>query len=82
MQGLAFFIEILNNTEGIEVTEQITKYLREADAAEITGFAIQTLRNKRHTGDGPPYIKKGRAVRYPLADLISWMESDRVEIER
>ncbi|MFZ7126962.1 MAG: helix-turn-helix transcriptional regulator [Desulfobacterales bacterium] len=58
------------------------RYLKENEAAELTGFAVQTLRNKRHIGEGPPYIKKGRAVRYPLQDLITWMESDRVEVER
>jgi predicted DNA-binding transcriptional regulator AlpA len=59
----------------------IVRYVREKQAAEITGFAVQTLRNKRHNGDGPPYVKKGRAVRYPLADLVAWMEAGRVNQE-
>jgi predicted DNA-binding transcriptional regulator AlpA len=33
------------------------------------------LAKARMRGDGPPFIKIGRAIRYPEAALILWMKS-------
>lgn len=50
----------------------------EGRTSQIMGFAVQTLRNWRHLGTGPPYYKVGRAVRYRMKDIISFMEARRV----
>ena len=50
----------------------------EGKTAQIMGLAEQTLRNWRHLGMGPPYYKLGRAVRYRLKDILSFMEARRV----
>ncbi len=42
-------------------------------AAERIGLAVKTLENMRTRGDGPKFMKLGRAVRYRLADLDAWM---------
>ncbi len=42
-------------------------------AAERIGLAVKTLENMRTRGDGPRFLKLGRAVRYRLADLDAWM---------
>jgi len=55
------------------------RYLNEKEAAALTGLAVQTLRNLRFKGKGPPYCKIGRSVRYPLTDLLSWIEGFRVQ---
>jgi predicted DNA-binding transcriptional regulator AlpA len=47
-------------------------------AAEILGLAEQTLRKLRMTGNGPPFVKLGRAVRYRQADLDAWLSSHLV----
>jgi len=33
------------------------------------------LAKARMRGDGPPFIKLGKAIRYPEADLIQWMKA-------
>jgi len=61
--------------------EGISRYINEREASRITGFALQTLRNYRAKGIGPVYCKIGRSVRYPLTDLIRWLESHRIQTD-
>ena len=49
--------------------------IAEADAAKIVGLAPSTLAKMRSRGDGPPYIKTGRIVRYPVRELRAWLSS-------
>ena len=56
-----------------------TKYIDERQVAEITGRALSTLRNDRHLRRGIPYLKIRGSVRYCLDDVISYMESKRIE---
>lgn len=50
------------------------------DAAEMAAIAKPSvLAVWRHRGSGPPFVKVGAGVRYAGADLISWLESRRVE---
>ena len=57
-------------------------YLNEKQVAEITGRAVATLRNERHLRRGFPYLKVGRrSVRYKTADIIHFMESNRITFE-
>ena len=53
--------------------------LIERDAARYMGLSIATLRMYRRLGRGPAYLRLGRAIRYPLADLDSWLNARRVE---
>jgi len=46
-------------------------------AAEILGLKPTTLEVWRTRGDGPVYMKIGRAVRYRREDLESFMEAAR-----
>jgi len=46
-------------------------------AAARLCLAESTLEKLRVSGDGPPFVKLGRAVRYRLADLDAWA-SERV----
>ena len=55
-------------------------YLKDVQAAEVVGLSVQTLRNYRHRGIGPDYVKQERSVRYPYSALIEWMESRRVRL--
>lgn len=55
------------------------KYLNEVQVSEITGRALQTLRNDRHKGVGFPYVKIGRSVRYSLSDVVSFMDAHKIE---
>jgi predicted DNA-binding transcriptional regulator AlpA len=42
-------------------------------AAARVGLAAGTLEKMRVYGDGPPFIKLGRAVRYRVSDLDAWV---------
>ena len=55
------------------------KYLTEKEVAEMTGFALSTLRNSRFEGHGIPYSKIGRSVRYNQVDIIEFMASYKIE---
>jgi hypothetical protein len=56
-------------------------YLKEKKVSEMTGYALQTLRNDRYRGRGIPYIKNGHSVRYSSSDVIAYMERHKVETE-
>jgi len=63
---------------------QITtpQYLNEKQVAEITGFALSTLRNNRFLQRGIPYVKVGKSVRYKLGDVIEFMDRILITPER
>jgi hypothetical protein len=56
-------------------------YIDEKIVSEITGLAIQTLRNHRFLRKGLPYHKVGRAIRYCLDDIYSYMDSKKIDPE-
>jgi predicted DNA-binding transcriptional regulator AlpA len=45
------------------------------DAAATLKVSLSWLAKARMRGDGPPYIKIGRSIRYAEAALIQWMKS-------
>jgi hypothetical protein len=57
------------------------RYITPAEVERITGRRLQTLANERHQGRGIPYYKVGHSVRYKIADVLSFMESHRVDLE-
>lgn len=58
------------------------KAVNEKKAAQTLGVAVQTLRNWRHLGKGPSYLKlSGRLVRYQYIDLIEFMRSKKIHID-
>ncbi|BBO92068.1 helix-turn-helix transcriptional regulator [Desulfosarcina ovata] len=52
--------------------------LTDQQVAEENNLGVQTLRNWRHQGTGPPYHKMGRCVRYDRKDIDAWVASTRV----
>ena len=51
------------------------RLLTPKEAAEFLRVSISWLAKARMRGDGPPYVKIGRAVRYPEGALHQWMKS-------
>jgi predicted DNA-binding transcriptional regulator AlpA len=45
------------------------------EAAAILKVSLSWLAKARMRGDGPPYIRVGRSIRYAEAALIQWMKS-------
>jgi excisionase family DNA binding protein len=52
-----------------------TDVLKTPEAAGYVRLGVPTLERLRLTGDGPPFIKAGKSVRYRKADLDAWLES-------
>ena len=55
------------------------KYLNEKELSEMTGRALQTLRNDRSKGRGFPYLKLGKKILYNEEVVISIMEKCNVK---
>jgi predicted DNA-binding transcriptional regulator AlpA len=49
--------------------------LQPKEAAATFKISLSWLAKARMRGDGPPYIKIGRSVRYSEAALRQWMKS-------
>lgn len=52
--------------------------LDESQYAAYRNFSISTAQKERHRGDGPPYIKTGRLVRYDPQVVRTWLLSRTV----
>jgi excisionase family DNA binding protein len=50
-------------------------FLDTTEAARYLGLQPTTLEAWRCRGEGPSFVKLGRAVRYRQADLDAWIES-------
>lgn len=51
----------------------------EKQVSRITGKALSTLRNDRHSGRGIPYSKDSRSVRYFLPDVYAHMQKHKIQ---
>lgn len=49
------------------------KYLSAEETAEHIRMSPSWLAKSRLTGEGPPFIKAGRAVLYDVEDVDLWM---------
>lgn len=69
--------EIIERLERIEraLATSAAPYLDTRQAAELTGIGAHTLECWRRDGEGPPYVKLGRLVKYRRLDLDAFMES-------
>ena len=45
------------------------------DAATVLKVSLSWLAKARMHGNGPPYIRVGRSIRYSDAALMQWMKS-------
>jgi len=57
------------------------KYLNEKETSRLTGIALSTLRNQRFLRRGLPYIKVGKSVKYDFTDIVSFMDSRKIQPE-
>jgi hypothetical protein len=49
--------------------------LNPVEAARLLKVSLSWLAKARMTGDGPPYIRIGRSIRYSDAVLVQWLKS-------
>ena len=52
------------------------QWVSEKTAAQLT---VHTLRGHRLRRKGIPYTKVGRAVRYSITDIASFMQANRID---
>ena len=64
--------------ERAAVAKDGSPFLTTDQAARYIGLAKQSLEKMRREKRGPPYRRHGRFVRYHIADLDAWSESNRV----
>ena len=64
------------NAPGLHTT---SRALTEREVAGLLGLSVATLRAWRHRGQGPRYLRLGRAVRYLPADLETFVRASVVE---
>lgn len=62
----------------VRMTVTLRGYLDEPHAASTLGYSPLHLSRLRRRGDGPVYIRRGRAVFYKVSDLEAWMDARRV----
>jgi predicted DNA-binding transcriptional regulator AlpA len=51
--------------------------LDEREVAEITGESTRTWERRRASGDGPPYYRLGRSIRYDRNEVLEWVRQRR-----
>jgi excisionase family DNA binding protein len=56
--------------------------LMEVQAAKLLSVSPRTLQNWRIAGEGPPFIRIGRAIRYRREDILRWIEAHTVSSDR
>ena len=62
--------------EGGGVTDD--QLLTAAELSALIKVKEETLERWRMRGQGPPYIKLGKLVRYARADIAEWVQAGRV----
>jgi len=53
---------------------QMRRLLKSAELAKVFGLTDNTLRIWRMNGDGPPFYKVGKSVRYDQERVRKWLE--------
>ena len=61
--------------------KQVKRYLTEKEVSAITGLSVSLLQKMRGQCRGIPYLKIGKAVRYTIEDVQSFMEAHRVNVD-
>jgi predicted DNA-binding transcriptional regulator AlpA len=57
------------------LADQNQRLLTAKEAAKSLRLSVSWLAKARMRGDGPPYVKLGRAVRYGEGGLSDWLKS-------
>lgn len=51
-------------------------YLTDDEQARVLLLTPRTLRNWRRLGKGPPYVRVGKRIFYPLAGNAAWLKAN------
>jgi hypothetical protein len=53
------------------------RLLKPSEAAEFLRLSLSWLAKSRMSGDGPPFFRIGREIRYSQTALLQWMRSQQ-----
>ena len=59
----------------IQTADPFAGYLPEDQIAEKRKVSKRTLRSERQRGDGPPHVKVGKRIYYPLDGFRDWLKA-------
>ena len=65
----------LGSTSKPRESKSADRLLTPKETADFLRVSLSWLAKARMRGDGPPYVKIGRAIRYPESALQQWMKS-------
>lgn len=63
----------------VQAVNQPTRALTEREVSHLLGLSVATLRAWRHRGQGPRFLRLGRAVRYLPVDLQDFVRASAVD---
>lgn len=66
----------------VQAVNQPTRALTEREVSTLLGLSVATLRAWRHRGQGPRFLRLGRAVRYLPADLQDFVRASAVDARK
>ncbi len=69
----------MNAQTTTRATRHATRALTEREVSDVLGLSVATLRAWRHRGQGPRFLRLGRAVRYLPADLEDFVRASAVD---
>jgi Helix-turn-helix domain len=58
-----------------ETATELGRLLTPREAADFLRVSVSWLAKARMRGDGPPYVKPRRFIRYREGDLLRWTKS-------
>ena len=63
------------NSRAAQTGAGLEEFLTPKEAAQLLRVSLSWLAKARMRGDGPPYVKVGRAIRYSESALLLWMRA-------
>jgi len=60
-------------TEAEDPPDELPRLLTPDELSDYLGVPIRTLDRWRSQGTGPPFVRFGRAIRYPVPRLLLWV---------
>jgi predicted DNA-binding transcriptional regulator AlpA len=68
-------VPLMNNNRASKTSTDFEPLLTPKEATEVLRVSLSWLAKARMRGDGPPYLKVGRSIRYTEAGILGWMKS-------
>jgi hypothetical protein len=62
-------------TSDTSTANPLEGYLPDAELAKVRGVKERALRAERQRGDGPPFVKMGKQVLYPIEGFREWLKA-------